>query len=201
MSETLERISIDKSLGHPLVTIREHLLRYVWALQNVKDKEILDIACGTGYGMYLMSYFAKSVSGYDYNKDAINEAKKFPYHCNCCLEIRNLEDNKPLSNYKHKKFDVITCFETIEHLENPERLLENIKNHLNSKGIFYFSTPNKKDLKDNSRWHKNAFNKSKWTLLLEKYFSNAVRKELWGQDQLGLSKNFNKSYIVGMVNL
>jgi protein-L-isoaspartate O-methyltransferase len=51
------------------VVIREHLIRYVMALDSVAGKDVLDVACGSGYGMFLMSYLAKSVSGYDYDKE------------------------------------------------------------------------------------------------------------------------------------
>jgi 2-polyprenyl-3-methyl-5-hydroxy-6-metoxy-1,4-benzoquinol methylase len=202
MSDPLERISLDKNLGHPLVVIREHLIRYTLALQNVKDKDVLDVACGTGYGVYLISYWAKSVSGYDKDEKAIKEVKKdFQMKCPAFLEVRNLETITSLGNVLAQKFDVITCFETLEHLRNPEKLLNLIKNHLKPKGTFYFSTPNKQDLKDNSKWHKSIFNKETLIKLMEQYFQKVKSGELWGQDQWGLSKDLKKPYLVGKIQL
>jgi len=196
----LERISLDKSLEHPLVTIREHLVRYTVALQSVKAKDVLDIACGTGYGMYLMSYWAKSVTGYDKDEKVIKAIKRdFRMKCSAFIEVRDLEKVTTLENGLAQKFDVITCFETLEHLKNPEKLLGLIKSHLNPRGIFYFSVPNKKDLKDNSKWHKSVFNKKKLVKLMDQYFKNVKSGELWGQDQWGLSKDLKKPWIVGRI--
>jgi len=202
MNKGLERISLDKTLNHPLVTIREHLIRYILALQSIRNKDVLDIACGTGYGIYLMSYWAKTISGYDKDEQTIKGIKRdFQMKCSAFLEVRNLENVISLGNVITQKFDVITCFETLEHLKNPENLLSLIKKHLKSRGIFYFSVPNKKDLKDNSKWHKNVFNKKKLVELMEKYFKNAEKGELWGQDQWGLSKDLNKPYLVGRIKI
>lgn len=202
MSGGLERISLDKRSGHPLVTIREHLIRYIWAIQGVLDKDVLDLGCGTGYGVYLMSYWAKSVSGYDNSELAIGEAKRdFQMKCLAFLEVRDLEIVTTLGNMLAQKFDVITCFETFEHLKNSERLLGIIRSHLKPKGVFYFSTPNKPSLKDGSEWHKSVFNKDKWIKLLRKHFGSISHRELWGQDQYGITKNLKKPYILGRITI
>ena len=201
MSETLERISLDKNLEHPMVVIREHLIRYTFALQNIFDKDVLDIACGTGYGMYLMSYWAKSVSGYDRDDRIINTIKRdFQMKCPVFIEVRDLEKEVVLSNTLVQDFDVITCFETLEHLEDPERLISEIKKHLRPNGIFYFSTPNKLDLVDNNKFHKNVFNLNVWDDIISRHFPDK-KIEIWGQDQYGLSKDTKKPYLVGRVKL
>jgi len=201
MNKKLERISLRKNLKHPLVVIREHLIRYTLALQDVYDKDVLDVACGTGYGMYLMSYWAKSISGYDIDEGAVGSAKRdFRMKAPAFIEVRDLEKDIGLSSNIARSFGVITCFETLEHLENPEILIMNIKKHLKPKGVFYFSTPNKPLLVDNSDWHKSVFNLDIWNKLLTKYFPNK-KTEIWGQDQYGLTDNMNKPYLVGKVKL
>lgn len=198
MSGNLERITLKKDPAIPLVTVREHLIRYIFALQDVYDKDVLDVACGTGYGMYLMSFFAKTVSGYDISKETIEEAKRFPYKCPVCLEIRNLEKNDVLSNHKAKQFDVITCYETLEHLEESEFLIVNIRKYLKTGGIFYFSVPNRPDLKDSNIWHKRAFNITTISALIEEYFSG--KEVRWfGQDQWGITNDLGKSYLIGRI--
>lgn len=196
----LERISLKKEQANPMVVIKEHLIRYVHSLSSINDKDVLDVACGTGYGMYLMSYFAKTVSGYDNSSEAIEGASEFKYKCNVCLEIRDLELPIPLSNNKVDKFDVVTCFETIEHLENPGVLLSNIRDYLKPKGTFIFSIPNRRDLVDNSMWHKDAFDLEKITKLMEKHFGKVDIKWL-GQDQFGFSKDLNKPFLLGKIQV
>jgi 2-polyprenyl-3-methyl-5-hydroxy-6-metoxy-1,4-benzoquinol methylase len=198
--DAIERVRFANDPEVPVVVIREHLNRYVLAMDNIVSKDVLDIACGSGYGMYLMSYLAKSVSGYDYSKEAIEEAKSFPYRCDSCLEIRNLEDDKPLSNHKHEKFDVVTCFETIEHVNNPETLLTNIKNVMAEHGIIYISTPNDLKRTDRNKWHKVHFDFYSLFNTIQKIFGD-VKLTMFGADQWGFTNDFNKPYIVAKIEL
>jgi 2-polyprenyl-3-methyl-5-hydroxy-6-metoxy-1,4-benzoquinol methylase len=198
--DAIERIKLANDPDVPIVVIREHLIRYVLALESIVGKNVLDIACGTGYGMYLMSFLAKSVSGYDYDQEAINEAKKFPYHCDCCLEIRNLEEDKPLGNHKHKEFDVVTCFETIEHVINPEVLLKNIKEATGKGGVVYISTPNDLKKTDKNKWHKVHFDFfSLFNIIKEKM--NNPKVTMYGADQWGVSDDVTKPYVVAKIEL
>ena len=198
--DAIERIILKKDPKIPMVVIREHLLRYILALESVTDKDVLDLGFGSGFGMHLMSYFAKSVSGYDYSEEALNEAKKFQYHCDCCLEIRNLEEDKSLANSKHDKFGVVTFFETIEHLSNPHIVLKNIKECLALNGIVYISTPNDLTHTDKNKWHKVHFDFYSLFNLIKETF-NDPKVEFWGQDQWGLTKDYTKPYIVAKINL
>ena len=201
MSGGLERVSLDKNLRHPMVVIREHLLRYTFALQYVFDKDVLDVACGTGYGMHLMSLWAKSITGYDNSQEAINVAKRdFRMKCSAFIEVKDLDQESRLSNNMAQDFDVVTCFETLEHLNNPEKLLENIRKHLRPKGMLLISVPNKLDLVDNSEWHKHAFNFNRMEEMLSRQFPGEQR-EIWGQDQYGMTKNLKKPYLVIKVKL
>jgi len=191
----LERISLRKDPSIPIVVVREHLIRYVFALDSVVNKDVLDIACASGYGMYLMSYWAKSVSGYDYNQEAIDEASKFNYKCEVCLEVKNLDKIKTLANDKIQKFDVVTCFETLEHLVDPKRLVGLIKEVLNANAVVYFSTPNKLDSIDGNVWHKTAFNVKVMQDVLTRNFSSKII-QIWGMNQWGISDDLEKPYLI-----
>ena len=51
----------------------EHLQRYLFVKEFIKDKNVLDAACGSGYGSYFMATEgnAKSVTGIDISETAI----------------------------------------------------------------------------------------------------------------------------------
>ncbi len=53
----------------------EHTARYVFALPFVKNKRVLDIACGTGYGLGFLKNTAKSVTGVDVDIVAAKQAR------------------------------------------------------------------------------------------------------------------------------
>ena len=54
----------------------EHFHRYAICLDHVKDKDVLDIACGEGYGSAILSGSAASVIGVDLNDVAVMHAKQ-----------------------------------------------------------------------------------------------------------------------------
>jgi 2-polyprenyl-3-methyl-5-hydroxy-6-metoxy-1,4-benzoquinol methylase len=200
-NEAIERVLFKNDPTVPVVVIREHLIRYVFAMESIANKDVLDIACGSGYGMYLMSYLAKSVSGYDYNEEAIKEAGTFGYKCDCALEVRNLEEDKSLANSKHEMFDVVTCFETIEHVSNPEVLLNNIKNIIKPKGVIYISTPNDINHTDDNKWHKVHFDFYTLYQACQKVFGDIDGIEILGMDQMGISGDLTKPYIIAKIKL
>ena len=53
----------------------DHLKRYEFAKTYCKDKSVLDIACGTGYGTYELAQVATKVLGVDIDQDAVKLAK------------------------------------------------------------------------------------------------------------------------------
>jgi 2-polyprenyl-3-methyl-5-hydroxy-6-metoxy-1,4-benzoquinol methylase len=199
-AESLERVILENNPNIPNAVIREHLLRYVFAMESISGKDVLDLACGSGYGMFLMSFLANSVSGYDYSTDAISEAQKFPYKCDACLEIRNLEEDNSLKNHKHDSFDVVTCFETIEHVKNPEVLAKNIKDAISPGGVAYISTPNDLKRTDNNEWHKVHFDFYSLFHFLKDIFGD-VDIKLYGQDQWGITTEVAKPYVIAKIQV
>src|SRR5690242_16503908 len=57
----------------------EHLHRYAWCSRLVRDKDVLDIACGEGYGSAMLARLARSVTGVDIALDAVQHATE-RYH-------------------------------------------------------------------------------------------------------------------------
>ena len=56
--------------------VAEHLHRYAMAQQLAKDKIVLDLASGEGYGTNLLSDVAKYVTGVDISDEAVQHANK-----------------------------------------------------------------------------------------------------------------------------
>jgi len=56
-------------------TILRHIARYIKANEFVRDCDVLDIACGSGYGALILSN-AASYRGIDLDYRAIREAKR-----------------------------------------------------------------------------------------------------------------------------
>lgn len=121
----------------------DHKERYLFAANFInKDDKVLDLACGTGYGAALFAKIAKSATGVDIDKYAINFANKIfierEKNENLHYECKNVFKD-PVG-----KFDKIISFETIEHLENDELFVSKLFDALEDNGKLICSVPNEK---------------------------------------------------------
>ena len=114
-----------------------HLARYVFAEDWCRDREVLDLGCGTGYGSFRLSSVAKGVLAVDVSEEAIAYAESHYGAPN--LEFRVLDATR--LPFDDGSFDVVTCFETIEHVDDAVILVGEAARVLRSGGAFIVSTP------------------------------------------------------------
>lgn len=118
----------------------EHLHRYRFATEFVKGRKVLDLACGEGYGSFMMSQEAGEVIGVDLDEVTIRHA--FSKYIKENLKfIKGSITDIPIEG--EKIFDVIVCFEALEHIEEHDELMKEVKRLLKEDGTFIVSTPNK----------------------------------------------------------
>lgn len=105
-----------------------------------KESKVLDMGCWAGrFGEKLKKERKCLVYGTDINKEAIGIAKK---RLDLAFES-DLSKPETLAPYlKGETFDYITAIEVIEHLAEPEDLLQEIKKYLEIKGKLIISVPN-----------------------------------------------------------
>lgn len=150
----------------------EHLHRYLFARHFIEDKNVLDLACGEGYGSFLLSQKAKMVVGIDIDKNAIEHAKnKYSKNNLTYLEASFFE-----VPCRSMSFDIIVCFEAIEHVNNHSDLLREIIRLLSPDGFLLISTPNRIEYSDKLQYsnpfHCNELNFDEFDCLLKKFFQN-----------------------------
>ena len=159
----------------------EHWHRYLYAMQFVVGKDVVDIACGEGYGSYLLAQTAKSVMGIDLSDEAITFAKKVYRKKNLSF-LQGSVEKIPVAGTK--KLDVIVSLETIEHVneKSQKAFLKEIKRLLRDDGIFIVSTPNKLLYSDipkyKNEFHLKEFYEQEFYDFLRNYFREVV---LFGQ--------------------
>jgi SAM-dependent methyltransferase/septal ring factor EnvC (AmiA/AmiB activator) len=118
----------------------EHLHRYALALEFVSGKAVLDIASGEGYGSAILSKVASSVVGVDIDSSCISFSRK-KYEFIPKLEfLVGACDAFPLAN---ESVDVVTSFETIEHHDKHDEMMQEIKRVLKPGGTLIISSPNR----------------------------------------------------------
>lgn len=150
------------------LTYGEHMARYLSLESIIKNKTVLDIATGTGYGAKLMSSAANSVVGVDNNKEAIEYAKEH-YSASNIRYIVGSAEKIPIED---DSIDVVVSFETIEHLGDIYVFLGEVKRVLSSGGIFIVSTPNDDEFMEGNEFHLHEFNQKELKTVLKKTFKN-----------------------------
>ena len=118
----------------------EHWHRYHFAAKLVAAREVLDVACGAGYGSALLARRARHVVGADISTETIQHAQTV-YASVSNLEFRQA-DCAALP-FPDAVFDAVVSFETIEHIEPQGQFLDEVRRVLRPEGLFILSSPNK----------------------------------------------------------
>ncbi len=154
------------------VVAYEHLHRYAFAGQFVEGKHVLDLASGEGYGAKMLARTAASVTGIDIDEAAVRHAEG-KYGGNNLSFASGSVTNVPIN--ENHSFDIAVCFEAIEHVEDQEGLLQEVKRLLKPDGLFIVSTPNKAVYHDEgeseNRFHVKELYFDEFRELLERHFS------------------------------
>lgn len=99
------------------------------------EGKALDIGCGNGDFLLAMQKKGFDVYGVEPNKDA----KEF---CPAPLGGRIFYNSLKESNFQPKTFDVITCFQSLEHVYNLKATLLEMNRIIKDNGILYICVPN-----------------------------------------------------------
>ena len=162
----------------------EHWHRYAWAAEVVSGKRVLDAACGEGYGSRLLSAHASHVTGLDISEQAVAHARdRYPAE-NLAFECG---DASRLP-FEDASFEVVVSFETLEHLEQQDRLLAEFRRVLRPDGFLLISSPDRKTYSD-ERGYDNPFHvrelyRDELEVLIGRHFP--VHR-LWGQKLMFVS--------------
>lgn len=136
MKFTWERIV--KKQRKSEIRFADHIIRYNFAKQFCEWKDVLDIACGIGYGTDILAQVAHKATWVDVDADAVNQSKN-SYSRDNLSYIHGDWVTIPLDD---NSVDVVVSFETIEHIVDYTHFLEEIKRVLKKDGVLLMSTPN-----------------------------------------------------------
>lgn len=123
--------------------------------------KVLDVGCGLGYGLNILSIKAEEVFGVDIDPGAINYCENTILGRNPKLKYLSIFDGYHL-DFNDNYFDVVTIVDVLEHVEIFEGFLKELL-RVTKKGIF-ISTPNRRPEYTNSDgtpknyWHLREWN-------------------------------------------
>ena len=154
-----------------------HLKRYQFARKYVRDKRVLDIACGVGYGSLYLAEFSMKMIGADIDGEAIRYAKQ--HYCGPD-NLNFVQADGIHAAFADCQFDVLCSFETIEHVPDAYLFLREVKRLLSPDGVFIVSTPvvPRSVLRPSNPYHYQEWKPADFNRLLCDYFDHV---ELFGQ--------------------
>ena len=164
-------------------TFQHHLARYEFVLPMVQQSdEVLETACGTGYGSRMLSEKARSVVAIDYSLAALHYAReRF-----AAPNLSHLLMNCHRLGFADQSFDLIVSFEVFEHLEDPQRYLSECRRVLRPGGRLVLSTPNRsawdlhmRSIGSQYEYHVNMQNLRGLQNLLARFFHSVVIYSQW----------------------
>ena len=156
-----------------------HRKRYEFALLYCDGRDVLDGACGAGYGSALLATRARRVLGVDVSPEAIAYARERYRAAN--LEFA--EGDLLALDLVDGSFDAVCAFETIEHLDDREQYLAEVRRVLRADGVYLVSTPRAErttETPDNP-YHRVEYACAEFEELLGRHFGSV---ELYGQRRL-----------------
>jgi SAM-dependent methyltransferase len=150
---------------------RRHLAVYEWIARRCDGLEVVDMACGEGYGTDVLGQHATRVTGVDANPEA-HEHARLKYTRPGITFVRDLVENYA------EPCDAVVFLQTIEHVQEPKAVLEHVKQMLRPGGAAYVSTPNVLTLappgaeKSDNPWHVKEYRADEFRSLCEQSFDH-----------------------------
>ena len=168
-----------------------HLDRYRFAAKYVNGKTVLDCASGTGYGVQLLvEQGAARGIGIELDCSAVKYALN-KHALTGAMFICASGDRMPLPT---ACVDVITSFETIEHVPDDEKLVSEFYRVLKPCGLLIISTPNQWPLAD-TPFHVREYDRRSFIAVLNKHFECL---EFYNQNS-GSPSPFNRGQARGII--
>lgn len=122
----------------------EHTHRYLVAREFADGKVVLDIACGEGYGSRMLADIAQCVIGVDISLKTVTQATiKYPH-----AQVFFVQGEATRIPLMDNSVDLVVSFETIEHLGEQDRMIQEIRRVLRPEGLCIISSPDKREYSD-----------------------------------------------------
>jgi 2-polyprenyl-3-methyl-5-hydroxy-6-metoxy-1,4-benzoquinol methylase len=165
---------------------RRHLVVYEWIAQRVRGLRVVDMACGEGYGSDVLARAgAAAVVGVDANPEAHEHAR-----------LRYVRDTlrfeRTMVQAYEEPCDALVFLQTIEHVSDPDAVLERFRTLVGPDGVVFVSTPNVLTLappgaqKSSNPWHIKEYRPHEFEALCRAHFGSVELHGLFHARKLAI---------------
>jgi SAM-dependent methyltransferase len=150
---------------------RRHLVVYEWIAARTHGRRVVDLACGEGYGSAVLAGTAASVVGVDANPEAFE-------HARLKYTRPGLRFDRDMVETWRGDVDCVVFLQTIEHVQDPDAVLEHVRSLIGPRGVAYVSTPNVLTLapagaeRSGNPWHVREYRPQEYRALCERHFTS-----------------------------
>jgi 2-polyprenyl-6-hydroxyphenyl methylase/3-demethylubiquinone-9 3-methyltransferase len=130
---------------HPIALLRaENALRAPWLMEKVRTYRrekchILDIGCGAGLLSNPLAEEGHSVVGIDLSSTSLEQAKKQD-RTGTVHYLQAAAESLP---FAAETFDVVVAMDLLEHVPDPQKVIQEASRVLKPEGLFFFHTFNR----------------------------------------------------------
>lgn len=187
MYKTTEITSAEIASDNP---VHQRLLfPYVEAAKMVSGN-VLEIGCGWGRGLELLTKAADHYTGIDKNQELIEAlGKAYPAATFIAANI------PPLSSLADNTFDYIVTFQVIEHIENDDLFIKEAHRVLKPGGKLLLTTVNKTFSLTRNPWHVREYYADGLKTLMGKYFPAVETRGIHGNEKVMTYYEQNKESV------
>src|SRR6266702_5640433 len=148
----------------------EHYSRYLFVEPLARGRRVLDLGTGAGYGAHRLAEAATEVIGVDVSAEAV----AFATAHYAAPGLRYQQGDARALPFPDARFDLVVCFEVIEHLAEQEQVLREVRRVLAPGGILIISTPNRRyytdERNEHNEFHVREFDVPEFEELLAPFF-------------------------------
>jgi len=173
---TTEITSEDIPSDNP---IHQRLFKAYVVAQDYVKGDVLEVGCGEGRGIEVLTLKARSFTAVDKIKPVIERLqKKYP-----AARLINM-NIPPLSSLADNTYDLVVSFQVIEHIQHDALFLQEIHRVLKPGGTALLTTPNRRLSLTRNPWHVREYLPHELESLARTFFHETKVKGITGNEKV-----------------
>lgn len=187
MYKTTEITSAEIASDNP---VHQRLLFPYVEAAGMVGGNVLEIGCGWGRGLELLTKAADHYTGIDKNEQLIASlSQAYPEATFVAASI------PPLTGLADNTFDYIVTFQVIEHIENDDLFIKEAHRVLKPGGKLLLTTVNKTFSLTRNPWHVREYDAGGLKALMNRYFATLETRGIHGNDKVMTYYEQNKASV------